>query len=275
MSVPTFVAGGPFVPGQPVTLGEDEVRHMRVRRIDVGATVALVDGQGARATGLVVRVVKRNATVEVHAASVESAPRGVHLLLPVADKERMLMLAEKATELGASSWRPVIFRRSRSVTARGEGPMFTQKVVARMTGALEQSGSAWLPMIFPDATIERAIAAAPEGLRVVLDAGAPSLARVLRDAFAVAPPGSAFSASPADGAEASTGHVPVIVVVGPEGGIEADELDQLVAAGFVRASIGGSILRFETAAVAALGVVQSLIHAAADGAAPRHATMEG
>ncbi|HVZ47210.1 MAG TPA: RsmE family RNA methyltransferase [Gemmatimonadaceae bacterium] len=254
MSVPTFVAAGPFVPGQSVTLGGDDVHHMRVRRIDVGAAVALVDGEGSRATGVVVRVVKRNATVEVHASSQEPAPRGLHLLLPIADKERMLLLAEKAAELGATSWRPVTYRRSRSVAGRGEGPMFTRKVLARMTGALEQSGSAWLPMVYPDATLERAIAAAPDGIRIVLDAGAPSLAGVLGHA-----------AESADGA-------PLVVAVGPEGGIETDELAQLTGAGFVRASIGGAILRFETAAIAGLGVAQSFIHVAPNGSrAPRAA----
>lgn len=248
MSTPTFVTNEPFVAGRQVTLGEDEVHHIRVRRLDVGTRVALLDGQGSLASGVLVRVAKRNATVEVEAVESESAPRAVHLLLPVADKERMLWLAEKAAELGASSWRPVQFRRSRSVAAKGEGPMFTQKVTARMAAALEQSGNLWMPTIYPDATIERAVAAAPPGVRIVLDGGGESLAR-LRALVTITPgTGDALAAlAPA-----------IVIAVGPEGGIEDDEMARFTDGGFVRASIGSNILRFETAAVAALAIVRSL-----------------
>ncbi len=248
----TFVASGPFAPGHQVTLGEAEAHHIRVRRLDVGTRVALVDGQGARALGVLVRVARRNACVEVHEASVESPPPAVHLLVPIADKERMLLVAEKAAELGATSWRPVLFRRSRSVAGRGEGPMFVRKVHGRMTGALEQSGGAWLPMIYPDATVERAIAAAPEGLRIVLDAAGAPLAAVVR---------AALDGDAGARGEASPGApLPMVtLVVGPEGGIEPDELAAFTDAGFVPAAIGRTILRFETAAVAALGVVQAFL----------------
>lgn len=243
MSTPTFVTNEPFIAGRQVTLGEDEVHHIRVRRLAVGSRVALLDGQGSRASGVLVRIAKRNAMVEVDAVETEPAPRAVHLILPIADKERMLWLAEKTAELGAASWRPAQFRRSRSVTAKGEGPVFTQKVTARMASALEQSGSAWMPVIYPDATIERAVAAAPPGVRIVLDGGGESLARI---------PALAQMTAAIDDAPA------IVIAVGPEGGIEDDEMARFVEGGFIRASIGTSILRFETAAVAAMGIARSL-----------------
>jgi 16S rRNA (uracil1498-N3)-methyltransferase len=277
VSIPTFVATGPFVPGHEVALGEVEAHHIRVRRLDVGARVRLVDGQGARASGVLVRVARRSAGVEVQEAATEAPPPAVHLLVPIADKERMLLVAEKAAELGATSWRPVMFRRSRSVAGRGEGPMFVRKVLARMTAALEQSGGAWLPMVYPDANVERAVAAVPEGLRVVLDASGAPLASVVGAALAGEPrPGAVLAGAPAAGAvvgdepavrgDASPVPSPPVVtlVVGPEGGIESDELAVFTDAGFVRAAIGRTILRFETAAVAALGVVQSFLPASGD-----------
>lgn len=252
MSTPTFVTTEPFTAGRQVTLGEDEVHHIRVRRLDVGARVALLDGHGLRGSGVLRRIARRNATVDVETATQEAPRRAVHLLLPIADKERMLWLAEKSAELGAASWRPVQFRRSRSVAGRGEGTMFTQKAAARMRGALEQSGSAWMPAIYPDANVDRAIAAAPAGVRLVLDAaGAPIVGISLADAAD-------------DGAGA-----PITLVVGPEGGIEPDELKQFTDAGFVAAAVGATTLRFETAAVAALAVVQSRFAASAPPAGQR------
>ena len=260
MSTPTFVTAEPFVAGRQVVLGEAAVHHIRVRRLEIGARVALLDGQGGRASGVLVRLAKRNATVEVDAVHTEAAPVPVHLILPIADKERMLWLAEKAAELGASSWRPVQFRRSRSVAARGEGTMFTQKVSARMAGALEQSGNAWLPTIYPDATIDRAVAAAPAGIRIILDGSGEPLARL--DAL-VARSAVARAAHPVPCAPSAAGDdatpEPVTIAVGPEGGIEPDELERFIEGGFRTASVGATVLRFETAAIAALGIVRSLV----------------
>lgn len=251
MSIPTFFSAEPFATGQQLTLGEGEAHHIRVRRLDIGTRVALLDGQGGRSEGTLVRLAKRNATVEVEQVEQVPPPAPVHLLLPIADKDRMLWLAEKAAELGATSWRPVQFRRSRSVAARGEGTVFTQKVAARMQSALEQSRNAWLPTIYPEATLDRAIAAAPKGVRILLDGDAPALAR---------------SADVMRAAEWPDGGMPtpVVIAVGPEGGIEPDETARYVEAGFARASIGRTILRFETAATAALGIVRSLL----DGPSP-------
>jgi 16S rRNA (uracil1498-N3)-methyltransferase len=46
------------------------------------------------------------------------------------------------------------------------------------------------------------------------------------------------------------------LAIGPEGGIEADEMELLERAGFRRASVSSSILRFETAAIVALGIAR-------------------
>ena len=52
---------------------------------------------------------------------------------------------------------------------------------------------------------------------------------------------------------------PITVVVGPEGGMEPAELEQFRAAGFIAVSLGHTVLRFETAAVAALSVVRAAL----------------
>jgi 16S rRNA (uracil1498-N3)-methyltransferase len=241
--LPQFLFGEPFDRGATIVLDENAARHMRVIRIEAGAVVGVRDGAGRVAVGQLVRLSKSQAYVEITEAADVLPPPPVHLLVPVADRDRMLWLAEKATELGATSWRPVLWRRSRSVSPRGEGVSFQAKVRARMESALAQSEGAWLPQPFPEATLERAILAAPVGDRVALDpAGAPLVG-----------PGSA---SPL-----GTDTQPVVIAVGPEGGIEADELEQLRAAGFRAASLGPTILRFETAAVGALAVARTVLAA--------------
>jgi 16S rRNA (uracil1498-N3)-methyltransferase len=232
--VATLQATESLIAGRPHTLAEDAAHHLRVVRASVGDAVALRDGAGAAALGTLVRLARGSAVIDVETVEHIDPLQPVHLLAPVADRERMLWLAEKATELGITSWRPVVWRRSKSVSPRGEGPMFQQKLRGRMTAALLQSQGAWLPEAFPDATVERAVAAAPEGTRILLDsAGDPLLSHTIR--------------------------APVSIAVGPEGGVEPKERDSFVSGGFVRASLGPDRLRFETAAIAAVAVARAAL----------------
>ena len=223
----------PFVPGGSVSLGDAVARHVRVRRLGVGAQLTLLDGQGHRAVGTLVRMAP-SPIVEVERVAVTPPEPPVHLLVPIADRDRMLWLAEKAVELAVTSWRPVLYRRSRSVKPRGEGPTFMAKVKARMAAALEQSEGTWMPAIFPESTVERALAALPQdGTRIVLDPGGAPATSLSLDAL------------------------PVALAVGPEGGFEEEELELFAQQGFDRALIGGGILRWESAAISGLAIIRT------------------
>ena len=139
--VATFFAADQIVPGATVSLDEDAAHHARVRRLDVGHRVRLLDGAGTLGWGTLVRLAKSQMHVEVESAETVDAPPAVHMLVPVADRDRMLWLAEKCAELGAASWRPVMWRRSKSVSPRGEGMTFQAKVRARMISALEPAAA--------------------------------------------------------------------------------------------------------------------------------------
>lgn len=246
MSLPTFVSDEPFSPRSTHTLGEDAAHHMRVRRLETGSRIRLLDGAGSIGLGVITQLAKRHATVNVESVEYREPHGAIHLLLPVADRDRMLWLAEKATELGVASWRPVMLKRSRNVSPRGEGTVFQQKARARMVSALAQSGGAWLPAMYPDATVESAIAACPEGRALVLDAGGAPILDVL-------------SAARAGGA--TNGARVVTLALGPEGGFEDAELSALQAGGFRKAALGASVLRFETAAVAGIAAVRAALEA--------------
>ncbi|MDP9202114.1 MAG: 16S rRNA (uracil(1498)-N(3))-methyltransferase [Gemmatimonadota bacterium] len=227
--IATFFVSDALVAGGTVTLPEEAAHHIRVARIAVGECIALRDGAGKAALGTLVKVSRSSALVDVTETSEMSRSGPIHLLAPVADRDRMLWLAEKATELGVTSWRPVVWRRSKSVSPRGEGSMFQAKVRARMTSALIQSGGGWLPDIFPEATIERAVAAAPLGTRLLL----------------------ARDGEPIVGVPMKT---PITIALGPEGGMEPAERDAFIGAAFLPVKLGESTLRFETAGVAAVAI---------------------
>ena len=230
-----FSGDAALAKGSTVILGEDAAHHARVRRLVVGDYVYLADGAGTRAVGSIARAAKKEIEIAVDDVTFATRPPAVHLLVPIADRDRMLWCAEKCTELGATSWRPVLWQRSRSVSPRGEGGAFRERIIARMRSALVQAHAPWLPDVPNDSTIEHAVEDVPAGgSRLAMDASGEPIARVQIDA-------------------------PVTIAVGPEGGFETLELDHLRDARFRAVSLGANVLRFETAAVAALAFARAAL----------------
>jgi 16S rRNA (uracil1498-N3)-methyltransferase len=229
--VATFFCEGPLEVGRAAELGENEAHHARVRRLEIGTQVRLLDGGGTVAAGTLAALTKNEATVRVEGLSQVPALPAVHLLVPIADRDRMLWLAEKATELGLTSWRAVMWRRSHGVVPRGEGEGFRTKMRSRMISALTQSGGAWLPAVLPDVRADL-VEAAGLGSHLLLDgAGEPMLTLQL--------------------------SAPLTIAVGPEGGLDNDERERLVRAGWIPVSVGSATLRFETAGTAALAIARA------------------
>jgi 16S rRNA (uracil1498-N3)-methyltransferase len=227
-----LVMPGPFTVGESVAVSDAATHHLRVRRAIVGNAMALYDGAGMIAEGHLTALTTHRAQIAITSVRQAVRPPAVHLFAPIADRDRMLWLAEKATELGVTSWRGVRWHRSRSVSPRGEGPSFAAKVHARMCAAVEQSGNPWLPTIEPD--IDPGIAATQSsGTRYLLTASAPVLSGPVR--------------------------APVTIALGPEGGIEDAETTLFERSGFLPVSIGAYTLRFETAGVIAVGLVRAML----------------
>ena len=234
-TVARFAVAAQMAVGGTVTLDAEQANHIRVLRLKVGSRVGVANGIGTLASGELRQIGRSSAVVDVDEVWTVPRPMGIHMLVPVADRDRMLLLAEKCTELQATSWQPVQWRRSASVSPRGTGSAFEARLVARMRSALTQCGGAWLPEVRPAMSLGDALASLPATERFVLDRGGEPLARLFTPALSE-----------------------IGVAVGPEGGIEPDEHRTLDDAGFVRASIGDSILRFETAGIAALAVLRAM-----------------
>ena len=233
----TFYATGALDAGASLTLGEATAQHARVRRLAAGDRIRLTDGAGTQAIADIVRLTKGALQVEVRETHPVPAPPPLCVFVPIADRDRMLWLAEKCAELSVTAWHPVRFRRSASVSPRGEGDAFRRKVEARMVAALEQSAGAWLPRVEAERSLDEVLA-----WRDVNSTSRYVLERESRLLVHERPSG------PAD------------VMLGPEGGIEPSELECIVNGhGWRPVSLGETTLRFETAGVVAVGILRGLL----------------
>ena len=215
---------------------QNAVHLARVLRARVGQEFDLVlpgDSTIVRA-GRVTSVSDHRVEFELGEQVAAPKQRHVTLYLAVFKFDRMEWAIEKATELGAARIVPVIAHRSeKHLAAAAEKRVERWKRIAHE--AAQQSRSAGQPEI-----------AAPAGLADVLRTSeSPGIVLAenetqtnLKDLM----PG--FSGSPQ-----------LSVAVGPEGGWTQDELTLFAKSGWRTASLGASILRAETAAIAALAVV--------------------
>lgn len=210
-----------------------EGRHATVvRRLQPGERVDLVDGVGGRASGAVAEVAGPGLTVAVSRRIQEppSAPRLV-VVQALAKGDRGEQAVEAMTEVGVDEIVP--WAASRSVAQwhgdRGERALARWRATARE--AAKQSRRAWFPLVSP--------------LVPTREVGA-------RLAAAACPIVLHEDASLALAGLTVPGAGEVVLVVGPEGGISADELAALGAPAY---RLGATVLRTSTAGVAALAVL--------------------
>ena len=230
-AVATFHAPGLSGAGE-LSLGEAAAHHGSVRRLSTGDPVRVTSGSGLIGAGMIRDLGKRDLIVEVFTVEQVPALPLLELLAPVADRDRMLWLAEKCAELAITVWQPVIFARSRSVSPRGEGEAFATKVRARMIAALEQSAGAWLPEVRRELPLEDATARVAAPTRYLLDVRGRPL-------------------------DAQRGRNGTAVVLGPEGGFDTHERAFLVGAGWRPTALAATTLRFETAGIAAVSILRA------------------
>ncbi|MEO8637053.1 MAG: RsmE family RNA methyltransferase [Gemmatimonadales bacterium] len=216
---------GVLVAGQVLALDDEELHHLDVRRAEAGEVVEAVDGTGIRARGSLERVGKRLA-LRVDSVQHEPAPPVTILGLGAGDRERFGQVADQAAALGATSVIPLETERSRSVATRLRTDHL-ERMQRRITDALKQCGSAWSPTLAPLTSFAIWTTGTMPGACWLADAdGGPA---------------------PALGSDEA-----VTIAVGPEGGFTGDERARLLAAGFTPVRCAPEVLRFETAALAAL-----------------------
>jgi 16S rRNA (uracil1498-N3)-methyltransferase len=175
-------------------------------------------------------------TVQLGAPRAVPPPRRVTVIqgLPKADKLELVL--QKGTELGASAFWPVAMKRC-VVKLEGKEEKKLERWRRIVEEAARQCGRADVPEVLDPVQVSEA--AMTETTVLVLDEAERSLP--LSDAVRSV------------GASRS-----LALVIGPEGGLDRSEVDALVAHGALTVTLGPNVLRTETAALAALAVIRHL-----------------
>ena len=229
-------------PGALIDLPPGAARHVQVLRLQPGAALRLFNGLGGEARATVERIGRSAVAVRVdgHEAVERELPCAVTLATGMPANDRMDALVEKATELGAAAIVPLLTERSvlRLAGERAERRVAHWRAVA--VAACEQCGRNRVPAVAPVQSLAGWLRAAPP-------AGAADVRWLLSLAGDALPP----TPPPAGAAGAAAPHR-VWLLSGPEGGFSAAEETLARAAGFVPVTLGGRVLRADTAPLALL-----------------------
>ncbi len=235
MRLSRFYIAAPLSLGQHA-LPEEQAHYIgRVLRHGVGDAVQLFDGSGQEYLGQLIEVGKKSVRVELteQLPGQPDSPLRVHLGQGLSRGERMDWAIQKATELGVAEITPIVSERCevRLKDERADKRLAHWQQVA--ISACEQCGRSTVPVIHPPQLLVDWLAQVEAELKLVLHPVAEPLVS---------------HAKPAS----------LAFLIGPEGGLNDNEVSQAVAAHFQAARLGPRVLRTETAAAVALSVAQQL-----------------
>jgi 16S rRNA (uracil1498-N3)-methyltransferase len=223
-------------PGDVVEVEGDEAHHaVAVRRLRVGEPVVLTDGAGTSLTGTVRETGKRRMTVTVEDVVVSPAPEPAFTVVQALPKgDRGELAVEVLTEIGVATVVPWAAARSVAVWRGDRAVKSLSRWRSTAREAAKQARRPWFPevadLVGTDEVVDLVAGAA---VAVVLHEDAT-------DPLAEIP-------VPDRG--------PVVVVVGPEGGLTDDEVAAFTAAGGHAVRLGAEVLRTSTAGVAAVSAL--------------------
>jgi len=228
------------ITGDRVSFDAAETHHLaRVLRLEPGALVRTVDGQGHEFTVRLTRIGRRAAEGDIVGRAAHSSESSLEITLAqgLPKGEKLDRIIRMATELGVARVVPLICERTitRAEPARRDQRLTRWRRIARE--AAKQSGRAVIPEVRSPLTLPEWLGETRrEGLLLCLWEAEPvPLAAVLPD-------------GPVERAS---------LVVGPEGGLTPEEVRILKAAGAVVTGLGPRILRTETAGPVGLALLQS------------------
>lgn len=218
-------------------LDEKESHHIRdVLRLKPGADVTLMDGEGRRADGTISGIGERVVVAVKSSAPVAARKSGISCAISFPKGRRGDYVVQKFVELETDVIYPLIT--SRTVCVPNKIKIERYKTIIKE--ATKQSGGRSALTIREPATLQEALASVgKESLTLVAE---PSSDKRLSDIV-----------------RKVSGQSTHLVIIGPEGGLTGDEIESLKIAGAHFFSLGSSILRIETAAIVAVGIIRELI----------------
>lgn len=240
----------------------------RVLRLGPGDRVVLLDGRGRICAATVTRFEAAQVALQLdapdaapdHGAQPSLPGPQLVLLCGLLKGEKQDFVVQKATELGAAAIVPVACQRSVPQLGEERGEKRQQRWQRIALAAAQQCRRVDIPRVAAPTSWSEAMA----GRAAALPSPAGEALRLLLYEGAAPPLGAVLERLPLAPSGVAPGAAPVIeLLIGPEGGFTAGEVQGALAAGFVPVSLGPLTLRAETAAVVALGVVRYALSARA------------
>lgn len=236
-SAPRLHVEAALAPGLELQASPEQAHYLgNVLRLGPGAGVLLFNGRDGEWAARIIEARRKRLTLEVADQRRPQTPaQDLHYLFAPLKHARLDYMVQKATELGVSLLQPV--RTDRTTAER----VNLDRMRANVVEAAEQCGVLNLPDVREPASLESVLAAWEPARRLIFcDEAAEAEGPVSR--LAALDPG------------------PLAVLVGPEGGFTADERRRLVSLPFVTPiSLGPRVMRADTAAVAALALVDAVL----------------
>jgi 16S rRNA (uracil1498-N3)-methyltransferase len=235
-STPRLFLDTPLAAGAHVPLERGQANYLlNVLRLNPGESVLVFNGRDGEWRAILVPEGRKSAGLRLEVrVRAQTAPADLLYLFAPLKHARLDYMVQKAVEMGASALRPVFTRRTQASRVNHA------RMRANIVEAAEQCGILCVPKVLPDEAFTGAISGLePDRLLVFCDEEAPVANPIgtLRERIAK-----------------------VAVMVGPEGGFTEEE--RALACRhprMVRLSLGPRILRADTAAVAALSIVQAVL----------------
>jgi len=233
---PRLYVRAPLAPGAIVPLDRAQAHYLgTVLRLTSGAGVLVFNGRDGEWSATL--HAQKRATVLMVEGRVQRQPEppNLHYLFAPIKAARLDYMVQKAVEMGVSLLQPVLTRHGQVTRVSSE------RMLANAIEAAEQCGLLSLPEIKPLVALTDVLTAWDPQRRLIF----------CDEAAEVKSPAAALDDLP---------PAPLALLIGPEGGFSAEERETLLKRGnVVRLSLGPRILRADTAAVAALAVIQAVV----------------
>ncbi len=239
MRLTRIYAPDPLTTGIEFTLPAGGAYHVaRVLRLRAGAALLVFDGTGNEHRAEISSINGHKVQVligeRLHGAAESNLQ--ITLVQGISRSERMDWTLQKATELGVSAIAPVLTARSVVRLDEKQAAKKQEHWHGIVIGACEQSGRSVLPKVQTPVRLRDYVSnTRKDGMRLVLSPTAPASLAGL-----------------------SSLSTKVELLIGPEGGLDDDELLLAEKSGFTPVRLGPRVLRTETASVVALSVLQAL-----------------